>query len=1079
MDGQTAGRPRDEGEPPRKAFIVTSPSSAPSPASLPAGPAGSNPSESAAAVKALLVTDLVESTALVRRLGDARGAEIFARHDRLARDLLVTFHGLEIDKTDGFLLLFDRPVDAVSYALAYHAALDRLSEELGVPLTARAGIHLGEVVQRRNEPEDVIRGAKPLEIEGLAKPMAARVMSLAGGRQTLLTRAAFDLARRAFVGRGEERRDLRWLAHGLYRFQGVEEPEEIFEVGVEGQSLLLVPPDTAKARRAVAEGEEITLGWRPAADLEVPRRDHWRLQQRLGEGAFGEVWLAEHTKTAEKRVFKFCHRAEQLHALRREVTVFRLLKEVLGSRDDIARILDWNFDEAPYFLESEYTEGGSLLDWARRQGGIESVPLATRLELVAQVAEALAAAHSVGVLHKDVKPANVLITTAVDGRPRARLTDFGVGLITDREILAARGITAVGWTREGDLESDKSRGGTPIYMAPELLSGGAATVQADVYALGVFLYQMIAGDLRRPLAPGWRRSVADEVLAEDVARAVDGSPDRRTATALEVAEGLRSLEERRRRRQEEARALAREQRAERRRRIFAWAGALGGVFLVVVILLALQAMDARREAERRRAQAEDLVGFMLGDLWDRLEPRASLAVMEGLGDKAIEYLESLPADELTDPERLRWASAFRKMGEVRVSQGDLPEAMELLRRSQGLYEALVARHPERQAWIQELAACRFWVGQVLRKQGRSEGALEEFRAYQELARRLVSLAPEDDEWQLELAYAAANVGTVLRELGRPGEAMKEHENSLAMKRRLLSERPEDVELIFTLAISLNALGALEEDRGSLRGALARFEEELELLQGLAEGDPGNARWIRSLAASENDVGRVRFLLGDLSRALEVLEASRRRVEALVEQDPQNRTWRNALAMNLLDLGTLRLSEDLGAARRNLRQSARILEELVQADPSNAQWQAALARCKTAQARLREAEGDRLGALALAEDSVQRLGRLATGRSTVASGHQWLARALVVQGRLLEAGGDAEGARQSWQRAVALLEPLMEDSRAALDLDSLARALGHLGRLTEAEEIVRELREQGYRGFEAWPLEARAPQRSIL
>jgi serine/threonine protein kinase len=74
------------------------------------------------------------------------------------------------------------------------------------------------------------------------------------------------------------------------------------------------------------------------------------------------------------------------------------------------------------------------------------VPLATRLELVAQTAQALAAAHSVGILHKDVKPANILV--AVDGRgaPRARLTDFGIGLLTDRQGLVDHGITVSGLT---------------------------------------------------------------------------------------------------------------------------------------------------------------------------------------------------------------------------------------------------------------------------------------------------------------------------------------------------------------------------------------------------------------------------------------------------------------------------------------------------------------------------------------------------------------------------------------------------------------------------------------------------------
>lgn len=113
----------------------------------------------------------------------------------------------------------------------------------------------------------------------------------------------------------------------------------------------------------------------------------------------------------------------------------------MGDRDDIARVLDWNLEEGPYFIESEYTSGGDLTEWAEEQGGIDRVPQEQGLELVAQVADALAAAHSVGVLHKDVKPGNILITPARDGGFKARLADFGVGLALDRDRLKAADIT--------------------------------------------------------------------------------------------------------------------------------------------------------------------------------------------------------------------------------------------------------------------------------------------------------------------------------------------------------------------------------------------------------------------------------------------------------------------------------------------------------------------------------------------------------------------------------------------------------------------------------------------------------------
>ena len=107
------------------------------------------------------------------------------------------------------------------------------------------------------------------------------------------------------------------------------------------------------------------------------------------------MWLASHEKTHAKRVFKFCFQADRLRTLRREVILLRLLKENLGDRRDIAQVIDWEFEHPPYFFEMEHTESGDLVEWARRQGGIDKVSLETRLEIVAQTADALAAAHRV------------------------------------------------------------------------------------------------------------------------------------------------------------------------------------------------------------------------------------------------------------------------------------------------------------------------------------------------------------------------------------------------------------------------------------------------------------------------------------------------------------------------------------------------------------------------------------------------------------------------------------------------------------------------------------------------------------
>jgi len=133
----------------------------------------------------------------------------------------------------------------------------------------------------------------------------------------------------------------------------------------------------------------------------VPGREQWRLERRLDLSHSSEVWLAEHPKTRELRVFKFASNEARLKGLKREVTVARFLRESLGERPEFVRVLEWNLETHPYVLESEYG-GQNLAEWAKEQGDLKNVPLTTRVSILAEVARAVAAAHDAGVLHKDL-----------------------------------------------------------------------------------------------------------------------------------------------------------------------------------------------------------------------------------------------------------------------------------------------------------------------------------------------------------------------------------------------------------------------------------------------------------------------------------------------------------------------------------------------------------------------------------------------------------------------------------------------------------------------------------------------------
>ncbi|HEL5028985.1 MULTISPECIES: putative peptide modification system cyclase [Stenotrophomonas] len=199
-------------------------------------------------LRALLFTDLCDSLLLVERIGDVAAAELFQEHDRLVLALQQRWHGQLIDRSDGLFMLFERPIDALGFALDYQRGLQPLGQARDLRLQARAGLHVGEVILWNNSSESIALGAKAVEVEGLAKPMAARLMQLAPPGQLLMSAAAESVVRRAATELGELGGRLQWRSFGRWRFRGVAQPMEVLGVAVAGKGMLSRPRASDKAR---------------------------------------------------------------------------------------------------------------------------------------------------------------------------------------------------------------------------------------------------------------------------------------------------------------------------------------------------------------------------------------------------------------------------------------------------------------------------------------------------------------------------------------------------------------------------------------------------------------------------------------------------------------------------------------------------------------------------------------------------------------------------------------------------------------------------------------------------------------
>ncbi|UCE03020.1 MAG: protein kinase, partial [Candidatus Latescibacterota bacterium] len=267
---------------------------------------------------ALLFTRIHEAPELKRRLGSTSFERVVATHDALFADIVRNTPDAAIlkDMGGGFLSGFPSATDAVKAALQFQQKVASETWEAEPPRLGM-GLHIGEISQVESD----LTGQT--KILGLAGDVADQLALLALPGQLLMTRGAFDEARHSVrvlaPEDGGSAQELRWLAHGRYLLAGSDEPLEVFEVGIEGRAPLAPPPDSHSARRSVSAEEEPTFGWRPAAGLDIPWRKGWKLERQLGEGGFGEVWLAKFPKTGELRVFKFCFDAHRLRAFKREL----------------------------------------------------------------------------------------------------------------------------------------------------------------------------------------------------------------------------------------------------------------------------------------------------------------------------------------------------------------------------------------------------------------------------------------------------------------------------------------------------------------------------------------------------------------------------------------------------------------------------------------------------------------------------------------------------------------------------------------------------------------------------------------
>jgi serine/threonine-protein kinase len=573
--------------------------------------------------------------------------------------------------------------------------------------------------------------------------------------------------------------------------------------------------------------------------LESDRVGPWRILRPLGQGGMGMVFLAERQEHDLTQTVA-------LKLLRRDFVEPRLVERFSAERrilarlehPGIARLIAAGATDAgqPYFA-MEFVEGTSLLDYCRQN----RCTLSQRLGLFLDICDAVEYAHQQLVVHRDLKPGNVLVTE----EGRVKLLDFGVAKLLDADE-SPDGVTRTGaWF-------------TPEYASPEQLRREPVTTLSDVYALGVMLYELLAGvrpfDLRGLSPAAFEHLVSYQPPARPSERATDtrmarlirgdldtivlkalaAEPRRRYASVRELADDVQRFQSNEPVRARPDSVTYRTSKFVRRHRIAVTMAGVAMVTLVVALAaVSWQAAVAARARDRAEVALEESQGVarFLSDLFQAADPTrvaGDTAAARAILRQGVAEVDRLAGQPLVQ------ARMLDALGLVFVNLGQYDRAAEFITRGLLLrQERLDPLHPDVASSLQH-------TGRVLRAQSRYAEAERAYLEALDITRRAGrSMTPA-------AAELLADLGFLMPYLGRDDDAARYYRELLALERTLHGDEHPAV------ADAMLRVAGIHRRRGAYDSAEVLLRDAVELYR-------------RNAGPSDLRTGTAYFHLGDIIR----------------------------------------------------------------------------------------------------------------------------------------------------------------------------------------------------------------------
>jgi len=477
-----------------------------------------------------------------------------------------------------------------------------------------------------------------------------------------------------------------------------------------------------------------------------------------------------------------------------------------------------------------------------------------------------------------------------------------------------------------------------------------------------------------------------------------------------------------------------------------------------------QAVVAQQAAERRQKQAENLVGFMLGDLSDKLNQVHRLDIMQAVDDKAMAYFDSLPAADATDAALLLRVDALKKVGGVRLeANGELAAAIASFQSAVKLSEELVRRSPSDVHRLTVLSDSLNWLGTAYWEEGNLEAALPNFIKVSAILQKAHAAKPDDNDLTFELASARNNVGHILEARGNFAGAQAEYDAALQLSRKLAARAPGNINWQSNLGNSWSSLGRLLLERGKLDQAISAYRSNRHIQASLAGRDRNNHDAQESLLISEAILGRAIALCGDFDSALRYTDDAVARAKALLTFDGSNTGWQDDFALYSQQAGgLLRQLGRFDQAREVDDQAVQTLTTLLKKDPISSEFQRDLSLAQLESARLQLARNDPAAANDSAAAALAIVEKMRAKAPDDRASLLLAAQARLLLGMAAAQRDDAGAARSDWTQARELLQPALHAGDDPNFLAAYSEALLRLEQVDAARPLVARLYAMGYR-----------------